>query len=172
MRVSVRAVHAVILGGISIVVALNVRAMLATPGKHRWPAVPYDMFAFPLPARASGQLRARLVFADGAKGTWQPVHGLLPLEHFRVASLVREVLVLRDPARAEALADIVHADLRATRAGRRRLRLNQVRRPLLEARRPGPVVVEIAEAVVDLDGPEPGAVVELRTVLRLMQEPA
>jgi hypothetical protein len=170
MRITVKAVEATLLSGLSLVVALNVRALLAPPGTHLWPAVPYDMFAFRLPSRASGQLRARLVFSDGSVGAWQPVHGLLPLEHFRVASLVRAVLASRDPARAEVLAHIVHAELRATRAGRRRLRLNQIRRPLREARRPGAVVVEIAEALVELDGPEPGAIVDLRPALRLTEE--
>ncbi len=125
-----------------------------------WLCGAYDMFSHDVPDPAGGQLRLRAHLEDGRVVDGERVHPLLPIEHFRVASLIKEILAVGDPRAAEAFFRMV-----AREWGAPRTPINQVRR--FPGRLRGELAaLEVARGAVTLFGRDAGKFEQVQVCLR------
>lgn len=132
-----------------------------------WLFAAYDMFSHPMGDPALSQLRLHVRLADGREVREERVYALLPVEHFRVASLVKEVLTVGDVRAAESFFRMVTRDW-----GRRRLPINQVWRFPRRLRGEELVGLEIVKGSVRLFGPEAGQFTQEQVSLRYTRSEA
>lgn len=125
-----------------------------------WLFSPYDMFSHPVGDSVGSQLRLRVSLADGREIYDDRVYPILPVEHFRVASMVKEVLTFGDVRSAESLFRMVVESW-----GKRRVPINQVWR--FPRRLRGEIVMlEIVVGSVRLFGIDSGNFTQQQTCLR------